>query len=130
MNPKKLHGVDWALGYPLVPEPFINVGHKLETAVYLHWRRQREDLGYVGGEREIDLVVNPERPELLVNVAAHVDRPEVYEREVGGLEWATGRMPGAERILVVQEIPARDTPKGIEVIEAWRHLLSIPAASN
>jgi len=130
MNPKKLHGVDWALGYPLVPEPFINAGHKLETAVYLHWRRQREDLGYVGGEREIDLVVNLEQPELLVNVAAHIDRPEVYEREIGGLEWAAGQMPRAKRILVVQEIPARDMPKGIEVIEAWRYLLSIPAAGN
>jgi len=130
MNPKKLHGVDWALGYPLVPEPFINIGHKLETAIYLHWRRQREDLGYLGGEREIDLVVNPEQPELLVNVAAHIDRPEVYEREIGGLEWAAGRMPRAKRILVVQEIPAQDVPKGIEVIEAWRYLLSIPAASN
>jgi predicted AAA+ superfamily ATPase len=130
MNPKKLHGVDWALGYPLVPEPFINVGHKLETAIYLHWRRQREDLGYLGGEREIDLVVNPEQPELLVNVSVHIDRPRVYEREIGGLEWAAGRMPRAKRILVVQEIPARDLPKGIEVIEAWRYLLSIPAASN
>jgi hypothetical protein len=66
----------------------------------------------------------------LVNVAAHVDRPEVYEREIGGLEWAAGRMPRAERILVVQEIPARDMPKGIDVIEAWRYLLSIPAAST
>jgi uncharacterized protein len=130
MNPKKSHGVDWALGYPLVPEPSINIGHKLETAVYLHWRRQREDLAYLGGEREIDLVVNSEQPELLVNVAAHIDRPEVYEREIGGLEWAGGRMPRAKRILVVQEIPARDMPKGIEVIEAWRYLLSIPAASN
>ena len=130
MNPKKLHGVDWALGYPLVPEPFINVGHKLESAIYLHWRRQREDLGYVGGEREIDLVVNAEQPELLVNVAAHIDRPEVYEREIGGLEWAAARMPRAKRMLVVQEIPARDMPKGIEVIEAWRYLLSIPAAGN
>ena len=130
MNPKKLHGVDWALGYALVPEPFINTGHKLETAIYLHWRRQREDLGYLGGEREVDLVVNPEQPELLVNVAANIDRPEVYEREIGGLEWAAGRMPRAKRMLVVQEIPARNMPKGIEVIEAWRYLLSIPAASN
>jgi predicted AAA+ superfamily ATPase len=130
MNPKKLHGVDWALGYPLVPEPFINTGHKLETAIYLHWRRQREDLGYLGGEREIDLVVNSEQPELLVNVAVHIDSPRVYEREIGGLEWAARRMPRAKRILVVQEIPARDMPKGIEVIEAWRYLLSIPAASN
>jgi uncharacterized protein len=123
MNPKKQHPVDWALGYPLVPEPFIDVGHKLETAVYLHWRRQREDLAYVGGEREIDLVVNTDQPELLVNVAAHVDRPDVYEREIGGLEWAAGRIPAAKRILVVQETPARETPKGIEVIEAWRYLL-------
>jgi predicted AAA+ superfamily ATPase len=130
MNPKKLHGVDWALGYPLVPEPFINFGHKLESAIYLHWRRQREDLGYLGGEREIDLVVNPEQPELLVNVAAHIDRPEVYEREVWGLEWAAGRMPHAKRTLIVQEIPARAMPKGTEVIEAWRYLLGIPAASN
>jgi uncharacterized protein len=129
MNPKKLHAVDWALGYPLVPEPFIDVGHKLETAVYLHWRRQREDLAYLGGEREIDLVVNLDQPELLVNVAAHVDRPEVYEREIGGLEWAAARTPRAKRILVVREIPAQGVPKGIEVIEAWRYLLSIPAAS-
>ncbi|MFL6603423.1 MAG: hypothetical protein ACJ8R9_19135 [Steroidobacteraceae bacterium] len=70
------------LGYPLVPEPFIKAGHKLETAIYLHWRRQREDLGYLGGERKIDLVVNLEQPELLVNVAAHIDRPEVYDREI------------------------------------------------
>jgi len=84
MNPKKLHGVDWTLGYPRVPEPFINVGHKLESAIYLHWRRQREDLGYIGGEREIDLVVNPERSELLVKVATHIDRPEIYDREIGG----------------------------------------------
>lgn len=75
-------------------------------------------------------MVNPEQPELLVNVAAHVDRPEVYEREIGGLEWAAGRMPRAKRTLIVQEIPERDMPKDVEVIEAWRYLLGIPAASN
>lgn len=74
INPKKVHGVDWALGYPLVPEPFIDAGRKLETAVYLHWRRRREDLGYLGEDREIDLVVNPERPEQLINVALNISR--------------------------------------------------------
>jgi hypothetical protein len=33
VNPKKLHGVDWALGYPLVPEPFINAGHKIMDCI-------------------------------------------------------------------------------------------------
>jgi uncharacterized protein len=123
INPKKLHGVDWALGYPLVPEPFIDTGHKLESAVYLHWRRQREDLGYLGEDREIDLVVNPERPEQLVNVALNVSSSQAYEREIGGLQWAAARMPHARKILVVQEMPDREVPKGIEVIEAWRYLL-------
>jgi len=127
MNPKKLHPVDWALGYPLVPASLIDFGHKLETAIYLHWRRQREDLGYLGGDREVDLVINPEQQELLINVSAHIDHPGIYEREIGGLEWAAGRMPRARCILIVQEIPARDVPKGIEVIEAWRYLLGVAA---
>ena len=122
-NPKKLHGVDWALGYPLVPEPFIDAGRKLESAVYLHWRRRREDLGYLGGDREIDLVVNPERPELLINVALSAARSETFEREIAGLQWAAARMPRAKPILVIQEPPERDVPEEIEVIEAWRHLL-------
>ncbi len=130
MNPRKLHAVDWALGYPLVPEPFINVGHKLESAIYLHWRRQREDLGYIGGKREIDLVVNPEHPEQLVNVANHIGRPEVYDREVGGLRWASSQMPRARRILVVGDLPEQNIPEDIEVIEAWRYLLGAPASSN
>ena len=58
MNPKKLHAIDWALAYSFVAEPSIDVGKKLETAVLLHWRRQREDLGYLAGDREADLVVN------------------------------------------------------------------------
>jgi predicted AAA+ superfamily ATPase len=49
INRKKLHVVDWALGYPFVPERTIDVGRKLESAVYLHCRRQREDLGYLAG---------------------------------------------------------------------------------
>lgn len=42
MNPKKLHPVDWALGYPLEPEPFIDVGHKLKTAICTHAPPPRE----------------------------------------------------------------------------------------
>jgi uncharacterized protein len=88
MNPKKLHPVDWALGYPLVPEQLIDAGRKLETAVFLHWRRQREDLAYLSADREIDLVVNVERPEVLINVALSVAQPEAWEREIAALSAA------------------------------------------
>lgn len=129
INPKKLHAVDWALGYPFVPETRIDVGRKLEAAVFLHWRREREDLGYLGylgGEREVDLVVSVAQPEILLNVALSVIDQTTWEREIGALQWAGERIADARRVLVVQEQSNRKRPEGIEVREAWRYLLGIP----
>jgi len=123
VNPRKLHPVDWVLGYPFVPETAIDAGRRLETAVYLHWRRQREDLGYLAGEREVDLVVNSNNPEVLVNVALSVRHPQTWGREVSALQWAGERAPKAARLLVVHEQSSRRPPAGIEMVEAWRYLL-------
>ena len=123
MNPKKTHAIDWALGYPLVAEQTIDVGRKLETAVFLHWRRQREDLGYIAGAREIDLVVNREHPEMLINVALSVAQSSTWEREIAALESTAINAPTASRVLVTAEQTDRAAPKGIQIIEAWRYLL-------
>lgn len=130
INPKKLHTVDWALGYPFVPETRIDVGRKLEAAVFLHWRRQREDLGYLGGEREVDLVVSTAQPEILINVARSVIDQTTWEREIGALQWAGARITGAQRVLVVQEQSSRKPPEGIEILEAWRYLLGVPGPGS
>lgn len=124
VNPKKLHAVDWALAYPFVAEPSIDEGKKLETAVFLHWRRQREDLGYLGGEREIDLVVNRDRAEQLINVTLSVSRNETWERELSALEWAAARFPRVPRVLVCLEQSARKPPAGIQIAAAWKYLLT------
>ena len=123
VNPKKLHAIDWALAYPFVTEPNIDVGKKLETAVFLHWRRKREDLGYVARDGEIDLVVNRERPEHLINVAYSVTRSPTWEREIRALEAAAARFPRASRALVAHERASRKPPAGIHVVDAWRYLL-------
>lgn len=128
MNPKKLHAIDWALAYPLVAEPSIDVGKKLETAVFLHWRRQREDLGYLADGGEIDLVVNRERPEQLVNVAYSVSLSQTWERETGALEASAARFPRVDRVLVVHEHSRRKSPPGIRMTEAWRYLLGLKSA--
>lgn len=128
MHPKKLHPIDWALGYPFVPARRIDLGRKLETAVFLHWRRQREDLAYLGGEREVDLVVNPQDPEAVINVAYSVTDPETWARETAALEWAAARSRGAPRTLVVHEGGTRTPPAGIQVVEAWRYLLGAAPA--
>ncbi len=123
VRPKKLHVIDWALGYPLVPESSINSGWKLETAVFLHWRRQREDLAYLDDEREVNLVVNGEHPQALINVSLSVSRAETWEREVAALEATRERFPEAARLLIVHESTTREPPPGVEVVEAWRYLL-------
>lgn len=126
VNPKKLHAIDWALAYPFVAEPRIDVGRKLETAVFLHWRRHREDLGYLAGEREVDLVVNRDRPEHLINVAYSVSASETWAREIAALEEAGARFPRAKRVLVAHEVGTRRPPAGIRVTDAWRYLMNTP----
>jgi predicted AAA+ superfamily ATPase len=126
VNAKKLHAIDWALAYPFVAEPSINVGKKLETAVFLHWRRRREDLGYLAGDREIDLVVNRERPEQLINVAYSVSQSQTWAREIAALEEAGARFPQAVRVLVAHERTTRKPPAGIQVTDAWRYFLATP----
>jgi predicted AAA+ superfamily ATPase len=123
INPKKLHAIDWALGYPFVPERTIDIGRKLESAVFLHWRRQREDLAYLGGDREVDLVVNPETPEELINVAWSLVQPDTCEREIRSLTGTSVAMPDARRLLIAHELSASAQTDGIEVVEAWRYLL-------
>ena len=86
-------------------------------------RRQREDLAYLGGDHEIDLVVNPEQCESVINVALSVDKIETWQRETSALQWAGQRHPDAERLLVVHEAGTREAPAGVDVVEAWRHLL-------
>jgi predicted AAA+ superfamily ATPase len=126
VNPKKVHPIDWALAYPFVAEPSVDVGKKLETAVFLHWRRHRDDLAYLGGEHEVDLVVNRDRPEQLVNVAYTVARAETWRREIAALEWAAAQHPGVPRTLVAHELGPRSPPAGIRALPAWQYLLAQP----
>jgi AraC-like DNA-binding protein len=83
-------------------------------------RRQREDLGYLGGEREIDLVVNPERPELLVNVALSVGRSDTRMRP--------NHNPQPLLTITVQRI-RRSTP-GNQVIEQPLDLGTLAAVAH
>jgi hypothetical protein len=128
-NPKKMHTIDWALALPFVAEPTVDVGKKLETAIFLHWRRQREDLGYLAGEPEVDLVVNRDRPEQLINVTYSVTAPRTWAREIAALEQGAARFPKAKRLLVAHEHAIRKPPAGIQVMDAWRYLLDVPLSA-
>ena len=111
------------LGYPYRPGAMIDRGRKLENAVFLHHRRQREDLGYVAGPGEIDLVVGLQPTEAWINTAWSLADDDTWSREIAGLSSAGGP---ARRVLVARETAGRTAPAGIELREAWRHLLAPP----
>ena len=119
MQAKKLHVVDWSLGYAYRPGPLIDRGRRLENAVFLHHRREREDLAHLGGPEEIDLVVGAERAEAWVNTAWSLSEDDTWRRESAAL-----RRPGgpARRLLVARETADRAAAPGCRVVEAWRYL--------
>ncbi|MGD0090695.1 MAG: hypothetical protein ABSE73_12315 [Planctomycetota bacterium] len=80
-------------------------------------------MGYLAGEREVDLVVNRDLPEQLINVAYSVSQPQTWDRESAALEEAGARFPQAARVLVAHEHTKRKLPAGIQVTDAWRYLL-------
>jgi len=123
VNPRKLHPVDWAMASTFVADSTGDFGHKLETAIFLHWRRRREDLAYIGGDREVDLAIGGATPEELVNVSWSGTAKDTWDREISSLEWAAERFPRARRLLVLHERPSARPPPGIEIVDAWKYLL-------
>jgi predicted AAA+ superfamily ATPase len=120
MQAKKLHVVDWSLGYAYRPGPLIDRGRRLENAVFLHHRREREDLAYLGGTKEIDLVVGADRAEAWVNTVWSLSDDDTWRRESAAL----GRPGGpVRRLLVARETGGRAAAHGCQVVEAWRYLV-------
>jgi hypothetical protein len=123
VNPKKLFVIDPALAYAFAPAPMLDRGHKLENLVFLHWRRQREDLFYLERPHEVDLVVGESPPEILVNVAYSLQAPEVLQREMSGLKEAQVKRPGIKAELVAVETAQAASTGNICVVPAWKYLL-------
>jgi uncharacterized protein len=123
--PKKLHLVDWALGRVVRPTPLLDRGRRLENAVFLHHRREREDLGYLPGPAEVDLTLGVERPEAWIHTTWSVGEDAAWARELEAV-----RRPGAPptNLLVVHEATSRPPPPGARIMEAWRYL-SQPASA-
>ena len=123
INPKKMHLVDWSLGYSYMPEVLIDRGHKLENAVFLHERRKTAELGYRLRPHEIDIVSTLDHPQCLINVCWSLSDKNTRERELRALEENT--LPHATKILVAHEEVNQEfaAGKNIKIISAWRYLL-------
>jgi len=120
-NPKKLHVIDTGLIGAFQAFPHRDLGHKLESVVFLANRRARRDLFYYANGSEVDLCDGEGK--LFVNTCWSLADAEAFHREKAAMAFASARWPEAEGTLLYHEyVPGREREvPGAQA--AWRYLL-------
>jgi predicted AAA+ superfamily ATPase len=130
-NPRKAYPVDPALSGVVSFLGSENIGHRLETLVYLHLRRLGwTDLGYLRTNNgyEVDFSGRDAHGRAqLVQVCVSLDDPATRARELRALGDALNDRPDADALLLttwtsgVEQIAGRDIP----VMPVWRWMLGV-----
>jgi hypothetical protein len=127
-NPRKVYPIDTGLIPIFDRSGKANLGHALETAVFLELVRRGAEVAYVRTANgfEVDFHVRSlAGREQLIQVCASIDQPATLAREIRALQDATADFPRADLLLVTLDQPALfDIPEGITVIAARDWLLS------
>jgi hypothetical protein len=120
-NPKKLHVIDTGLMAAFQAFPGRDLGHKLETVVFLANRRRQKDLCYYVNGSEVDLCDGAGK--LFVNTCWSLADPETLQREKAAMAFAAARWPDAKGTLLYHEYaPGRERQvPGAQA--AWKYLL-------
>lgn len=130
-NPKKIYCVDHAMVTAVVSGVMVNSGHLLENLVFAAIRRVTSTLCYykTGSGREVDFIFRmPDRGYMLVQVCESMVDPRTRKREIQSLSEAMSEMKLKNGIVVTRgedELIRVDSGE-IEVMPAWRFLLSLP----
>ncbi len=99
VNPRKVYPIDMGLIPVFERSAKANVGHALETAVYLELERRSAEVSYVKSPHagyEVDFLARyPNGHAELIQVSASLDNPDVRERETRSLIEAAVRYPHA-----------------------------------
>lgn len=120
-NPKKLHVADTGLISAFLPGAERDVGHRLETAVFLQCRRQQRQWHYLAGDAEIDLC--DAEGSLFVNSCWNLNDPTTVAREMAAMAFAQEALPGARGALVYHECASPEGAAFVGGVPAWRWLL-------
>ncbi|MCS6919928.1 MAG: ATP-binding protein [Fimbriimonadales bacterium] len=126
-NPRKAYPIDPALIALHAPTPQRNIGHALETVVYLELERRGAEVGYVRIQNgyEVDFYARyPSGETALIQVCADWSDAATRERELRALEQAQPLYPEARSIILTLNPPLR-TP--YPVMSACRWLLDVSA---
>ena len=134
VNPRKAYPVDPGLIPVYDTTGRANLGHALETAVFVELERRRLDVTYVRTPRgyEVDFLTRgPDRRPELVQVCADLSDAAVLDRELRALSAAGEQFPDAgKRLLTLDRDNLPGTlPDGVVAETAWEWMLNGNASS-
>lgn len=130
VNPRKVYPIDTAF-IPLYDRSSkSNVGHALETAVFIELKRRHASIAYVSNPQgtEVDFLARyPDGSEDLIQVCASVDSPETLTRKVRALQEAKSAYPNARQLILTLEsrLPFPSVPESIQIFPTWQWMLGV-----
>lgn len=119
-NPKKIHIIDPGLTNAFKTKPELDLGHRLETIIFLHHRRTQKNLHYYIDDLEIDLC--NEAGSFFVNSCWDLNELKTGERENRSYQFAQKKYPKAKGLIVYHEFSMALQKKSY-AIPAWKYLL-------
>lgn len=120
-NPRKLHVVDTGLVAAFRAFPARDLGHKLETTVFLELRRRRKDIFYHADGVEVDLCDGGGT--MFLNVCWSLEDAETVRRERAAAQFGAARWPKAQGRLLYHEYRPGVEREIPGAMPAWRWLL-------
>lgn len=128
VNPRKCYPVDPGLASAVSFKASGDVGHLLETAVFLELRRRGRSLAYIATRSgyEVDfLAEGPTGTRELLQVSANLEDPATRQRELRALEEGMQETSCEKATLVTlrEEGSADVTGGSVRIVPAWRWLL-------
>jgi len=113
VNPRKAHPIDPGLISLYERTGRVNLGHALETAVFLELERRGCETDYLRTRDgfEVDFFArSPAGDTTLIQVCTDVGDPATYEREVRALAAAAAEWPGTTTLLLTFDTLPPRTP--------------------
>jgi predicted AAA+ superfamily ATPase len=128
VNAKKIYCIDHSLITSIIPGISQNIDHLLENIVFLHIRRETEDIFYYRTRKgkEIDFVwLDDQSNKQLVQVCLSLNDTSTRKREISSLFQAMDELNLKESIIVSldEDDLIEKEEKKIYIIPAWKYLV-------
>jgi predicted AAA+ superfamily ATPase len=118
---QKIHLIDPGLGKVYRTGLGRDIGHRFESLIYLHERRQQRDICYYRNGFELDMCWG--NGAVFVNAVWDMNDYSTQERELRAMQRGIEMWPAAKGYLVYGVGGDVAVPAGIDVVEGWRYLL-------